>query len=210
MTAEDLLTSRDHVVIALDGPVAELPGRNTIAARLRVLVADGRLPRKVARTEDPFAVLAHAATIGPGTERAVYAQLCRLETELAAAARITPGVEEAFAKLATAGTRLTVVSALAVEAVRTILVMHGLDRHVQRIAGRAGPDLENLPPAAGLIIAALRECLVPVEHCLFVGSTDADLTAGRAAGVETVRYRGPGPWFDALDVARSTGERRAY
>ncbi|UJW31615.1 HAD hydrolase-like protein [Saccharothrix sp. AJ9571] len=210
MTAEDLLTGRDHVLVALDGPVAGLPGRNAIAARLRVLVADGRLPRKVERTEDPFAVLAHAATIGPGTERAVYAQLCRLETELAAAARIAPGVEEAFASLGTAGTRLTVVSDLAAEAVRTILVMHDLDTHVQRIAGRAGPDLENLPPAPGLITAAVREYLVPVEHCLFVASTDADLTAGLAAGVETVRYQGPGPWFDALDVARAADGRRAY
>jgi hypothetical protein len=54
------------------------------------------LPRTVARTDDPFVVLDHAATIGPATERAVHAQLCRIEFDVVAAA----------------GTQITVVASL--------------------------------------------------------------------------------------------------
>jgi phosphoglycolate phosphatase-like HAD superfamily hydrolase len=68
-----------------------------------------------------------------------------------------------------------------------------------------------LPPAPNLIIEAIRERAVPLESCLFVGSTDADITAARAAGVDTIRHRRTispaaeptapsNPWFDALST----------
>jgi phosphoglycolate phosphatase-like HAD superfamily hydrolase len=197
MRVEELLTGRDHVLVAFDGPVAELPSTRAIAGRLLVMVAEARPPRRVARSGDPFAVLAHAASIGPSTEQAVYLQLCRLEAELIFAARVTPGVEKAFAVMAAAGTRITVVSSLAVEAVRAFLVLRGLAGHVRCVAGRIGPDLARLPPAPGLITAAVAEQAVPAESCLFVGTEDRDRAAARAAGVEVLRYR---PLVDALAV----------
>jgi phosphoglycolate phosphatase-like HAD superfamily hydrolase len=219
MRVEGLLTERDHVLVALDGPVAELPAAGSTAGssadRLRVMVADGRLPRKVTRTDDPFVVLAYAATIGPATERAVYAQLCRIDYEVLAGARIAPGVHDAFATMAAAGTQITVVSSLATAAVRTFLVLQGLTEHVRHLVARTGPDRAVLPPAPNLITAATRERAIPVESCLFVGSTDIDLTAARAAGVDTVRHLTtahateppaallpppPNPWFDALSA----------
>jgi phosphoglycolate phosphatase-like HAD superfamily hydrolase len=179
------------------------------------MVADGRLPRKVARTDDPFVILAYAATIGPATERAVYAQLCRIEYEVVAAAQVAPGAYEAFARMAAAGTQVTVVSSLATAAVRSFLVIHGLMEHVRHLAGRTGPDPAVLPPAPNLITTAIRERATPVESCLFVGSTDADLAAARAAGVDTIRHRRPttspaieppppppNPWFEALTTTR--------
>jgi beta-phosphoglucomutase-like phosphatase (HAD superfamily) len=204
MRAEDLLLACDHVLVAFDGPVAELPVGDSTADRLRVMVADGRLPRKVARTRDPFVVLAHAATIGPATHRAVYAQLCRIEHELVAAAEPTAGVHDAMAALAAAGTEVTVVSGLAGAPVRTFLVMHGLDESVRHIAARQGPDRTVLPPAPDLITTAIHERAK--ESHLFVGSTDIDLTAARAAGVDTIRHRRtvpeppapPPPCFEAL------------
>jgi phosphoglycolate phosphatase-like HAD superfamily hydrolase len=64
-----------------------------------------------------------------------------------------------------------------------------------------------------LITAAIRERATPVESCLFVGSTDIDLSAARAAGVDTIRHRhlvvttsateppaASNPWFDALST----------
>lgn len=191
MRVEELLAGRDHVLVAFDGPVAELPPTESRADRLRVMVADGRLPRKVARTDDPFVVLAYAATVGPATEQAVYAQLCRIEYEVVATARVTPGVQEAFAMMAAAGTQVTVVSSLAAAAVRTFLVMHGLREHVRRLVARTGPDPAVLPPAPNLITAAIHERAIPVESCLFVGHTDTDLTAAHAAGVDTIRHRHP-------------------
>ncbi len=168
--------------------------------QLRVMVADGRL----ARTDDPFVVLAHAATIGPATERAVHAQLCRIEYEMAAVARPAPGVEDALAALAGAGTRVTVVSSVSTAAVRSFLVLHGLTRHVRHIAARGGPDRAVLPPAPNLISSAIRERAFPVESCVFVASSEIDLAAGDAAGVRAVRYRVSEPvrdsWFSALSV----------
>ena len=211
---EELLTERVHVLVAFDGPVTELPSAGSRTDRLRVMVADRRLPRKVARTDDPFVVLAYAATIGPATERAVHAQLCRIEHEVVAAARVTPGVREAFAAMAAAGTQITVVSSLAIAAVRTFLVLYGLVDHPLHLAGRTGPDRAVLPPAPNLITAAIHERATPAESCLFVGSMDADLTAARAAGIDTIRHRRiatspaaepaapppPNPWFDALST----------
>ncbi|WP_433271398.1 HAD family hydrolase [Actinosynnema sp. CS-041913] len=212
MRAEELLVERDHVLVAFDGPIAELPPTRSSADRLRVLVAEGRLPRRVARTDDPFVVLAHAATIGPATGQAVYAQLCRIEHGVVAAARVAPGVHEALAVTAAAGARVTVVSSLDIAAVQAFLVLHGLVERVHHLVGRTGPDRAALPPAPDLITLAIHTRAIPVESCLFVGGTDRDLTAARAAGVETIRHRPvsvppapgsaapPNPWFAALSA----------
>jgi phosphoglycolate phosphatase-like HAD superfamily hydrolase len=202
MRVEELVTERDHVLVAFDGPVAGLPPRGPMTDRLRIMVAGGRLPRKVARTADPMVVLAYAATIGPATGHAVHTQLRRIEYELVAGARITPGVREACATMAAAGTQLTVISGLAADVTRTFLVLHGLQEHVRYVVGRAGPDPTGLPPAPDLITSAIHERAIPLRSCLFVGTTDADLAAARAAGVDTIRH-GPTAaasqrWFDAL------------
>lgn len=144
MRAEDLLMRCDHALVAFDGPIAELPPVDT--GRLRVMVAGARPPRKVARSDDPFVILAFAATIGPATEQAVYAQLRRIEYEMVATARVAPGAREALAAMAAAGTQVTVVSGLVVAAVRSFLVMHGLSAHVRHLACRTGPDRAVLPP----------------------------------------------------------------
>lgn len=213
MYTKELLTGRDHLLVALDGPIAGLPSMESTAGRLRVMVADGRLPRKVARTSDPFVVLAYAAAIGPATEQAVHAQLCRIEHELLAAASVTPGVHDALAAVTAAGTQITVITSLATTAVRTFLAIHGLDDHVRHLAGRTGPDRTRLPPAPNLIVEAIRERAVAIESCLFVGSTEIDLAAARAAGVDFMRHRSvppthepppaplpPNPWWEALST----------
>jgi phosphoglycolate phosphatase-like HAD superfamily hydrolase len=180
MRAEDLLAGCDEVFVAFDGPVAALPPV-PVADRLRLLVAEAPLPRRVARTGDPFAVLAHAATIGPATERAVYALLCRVEFELVGQARLAEGVAGAFAAMSAAGTRLCVVSGFCAEAVRSFLVVHGLDAHVRHLVARGGPGDD--------VAAALRTRAGTGSSCVFVGGTRADLAAARAAGLTAVRYR---------------------
>lgn len=210
MRAEELLAERDHVLVALDGPVAGVLPTQSVAERLRALLAEDRLPREVARTGDPFVVLAHAASIGPATQRAVYAQWRRIEHEVLALAPIAPGVGDAFAALVAGGVQITVVGALDVVAVRSFLVLHGLDAHVRRLVGRVGPDRAALPPAPDLVESAVHVGAVPVRSCVFVGSTEADLAAARAAGVDTIRHRRvtaapapepvapPNAWFAAL------------
>jgi phosphoglycolate phosphatase-like HAD superfamily hydrolase len=162
-----------------------------------VLVADATLPRKVARTRDPFVVIEYAAGIGPATGQAVYARLRRIERERVAAARVTPGVLDAMAIMTGAGTHVTVISSLDAEAARMFLVLHGLDKHVRRLVGRTRAAREILPPAPDLVATVLRERAV--GSAVFVGSTADDLAAGRAAGLDTYRYR-PAEgrsWFEA-------------
>jgi beta-phosphoglucomutase-like phosphatase (HAD superfamily) len=208
MGLKELVIGRDHVLIAFDGPVAELADVGSVADRLRVMVADGPLPAEVARTDDPMVVLAYAATIGPATERALHAQLRRIEYERVADARTAPGLHDACAAMAAVGAQITAVSSLAADVARTFLVMHGLQEHVRHVIGPTGADRSGLPPAPDLVATAIRERAVPVESCLFVGGTDVDLAAARAAGVETIRHRRGGQpaepaaaadaWFDAL------------
>src|ERR1043165_23098 len=134
----DQLADRDHVLVAFDGPIAVLPPPEpTSAGRLRVLVADGGLPPEVVRTEDPFAVIDYAATIGPATERAVHDHLCRIEPVWVAAASGAPGVREAFEAMAAVGTKITVVSGVSAVAVRSFLALHGLAEHVRHLAARS-------------------------------------------------------------------------
>lgn len=97
------------------------------------MLGEAKLPRKVARTDDPEVVLAHAATIGPATERAVRTQLGRLEAELVAA-----------------GTRSTVVGALLPDRIRAFLVMHGLDEHVRQGRGHPVRHAGNLVRGSGV------------------------------------------------------------
>ncbi|MET1073643.1 MAG: HAD hydrolase-like protein [Umezawaea sp.] len=206
MLAEELLADRDHVLVAFDGPVAEGLSTDSVAERLRTMLAEDRLPRKVLRTKDPFVVLAFAASIGPATQRAVYAQWRRIEYEVVLAARVVPGVHDAFAALAAGGARITVVASSDAEVVRGFLVVHGLDAHVDRVAGRSGPDPAVLPPAPDLVTSAVHAGAIPAASCVFVGSASADLTAARAAGVDRIRHRRPttpepATWFDALSTA---------
>lgn len=198
MRAEQLLTGADHVLVAFDGPIAALPEAGGVADRLRVLVSGGRLPWKVARARDPFVVLEYAAGIGPATGQAVYAQLRRIERELVGGATVAPGVVDAVATMTAAGTHVTVVSGMDAAAVRSFLVIHGLDEHIRHFVGRTGPDRTHLPPAPDLVATVLRERAV--ESAVFVGSTAQDLAAGRKAGLDTYRYRPAdgGTWFDAI------------
>jgi len=49
MRVESLLTERDHVLVAFDGPVAELPSTGSRIDRLRVMIAEGRLLKDIFR-----------------------------------------------------------------------------------------------------------------------------------------------------------------
>ena len=206
MRVDGVLAERDHVIVGLDGPVAEGLAVGSVAGRLRVLLSEDRLPWKVRRTEDPLVVVAHAGVIGPATERAVRAQWRRLDHEVVAAAEVAVGVREAFAALAAYGARITVVGALDVAAMRIFLNLNGLDEHVGRLVGRAEGDRALLPPAPDLITAAVHAGALPVGSCVFVGGSDHDLAAARAAGVDTIRHRRADPdpvtptnaWLDLL------------
>ena len=202
MLAEELLAECDHVLLAFDGPVARLPSV-AAAERLRGLIADEPLPPDVAGTGDPFAVIAHATTIGPATGQVLYEHLCRIDFELVGGAQVTEGVHAALAILGATGTRVTVISGMHAEAVNSFLVMHGLSAHVKRLSARTSPNPAVLPPAPDLITAALGG-----DSCVFIGTHRRDLAAAAAAGVSVLRHEttvatttadpNRNPWFAAL------------
>nr|WP_052479219.1 HAD hydrolase-like protein [Kibdelosporangium sp. MJ126-NF4]CEL23022.1 Haloacid dehalogenase-like hydrolase [Kibdelosporangium sp. MJ126-NF4]CTQ90161.1 Haloacid dehalogenase-like hydrolase [Kibdelosporangium sp. MJ126-NF4] len=195
------LAEYDHVLVAFDGPVAQLQPSALVAERLRVMVAEGRLPRTVATTDDPSVILDYAATIGPATERAVHTQLCWIEHEATLVAAPAPGVEEAFAAIVGLGARITVVSGLSSGAVRSFLLLHDLAPHVRYLAARNGSaDRAAVPPAPDLITAVIHQSAVPIEWAVFVGSAKADLAAARAAGVTTLSVVEHPVYWDAEDV----------
>jgi phosphoglycolate phosphatase-like HAD superfamily hydrolase len=91
--------------------------------------------------------------------------------------------------------------------VRSFTVLNGLGECVWRVAGRGGPDCSVLPPAPDLLTELMRGRAA--DSTVFVGATATDLTAGRAAGLTTYRYRRPAdqepaprPWFEALSATR--------
>jgi phosphoglycolate phosphatase-like HAD superfamily hydrolase len=199
--AEELLAECDHVLLAFDGPVVQLPVVPA-ADRLRSLLT-GPLPPDVAATGDPFVVLAHAATLGPDAAQTMYEHLCRVDFELVGGGQATEGVHAALAVLAATGTRVTVVSGLHAEAVRSFLVARGLAVHVSLLSARTGPDPSVLPPAPDLITAALGG-----DTCVYIGTHQRDLAAAAAAGVSVLRHEtaavtatadpNRNPWFAAL------------
>lgn len=197
MDVQQLLLARDLVLIAFDGPVAELPATDS-ADSLRTMVADTRMPRKVARTRDPLVVLDYAATVGPATAVAVHRQLRRIERGAVVTARPAPGVVEAMKAMVATGTKIALVSAMVIDAVRSFVVMHGLDEYVWRVAGRGGADCSVLPPAPDLLLEVTRGRAA--EDCGFVGATGVDLAAGRAARISTYRYRRPAEHAGEPDV----------
>jgi phosphoglycolate phosphatase len=67
-------------------------------------------------------------------------------------------------------------------AVRRALAVHGLDGHVGSVVGR--DSVETRKPDPGPLLAALETLGVPPERALFVGDSERDAAAARAAGVD--------------------------
>jgi phosphoglycolate phosphatase len=67
-------------------------------------------------------------------------------------------------------------------AVRRALAEHGLDAHVESVVGR--DSVSTRKPDPGPLLAALDSIGVPPERALFVGDSESDAVAARAAGID--------------------------
>lgn len=67
-------------------------------------------------------------------------------------------------------------------AVRRALAEHGLDAHVESVVGR--DSVPTRKPDPGPLLAALDSLGVPPERALFVGDSESDAAAARAAGTD--------------------------
>lgn len=104
--------------------------------------------------------------------------------------RPMPGAREALESLKRAGKGIAVASNSPMEMVDRLLELASLRSHVD---WAAGVDLvPNGKPEPDLIEHVLRESGVPREDACFVGDSDYDARAARAADVYFIGYRRPG------------------
>ncbi|WP_103504672.1 MULTISPECIES: HAD family hydrolase [Streptomyces] len=174
------------VIFDFDGPLCSLFAIRTaasVAARLRALAAEHRLPAP--ETDDPHAVLRAVAAARPGTagSRLVEQALTREEVRAAATARPTPGAAALVHALDERGRRLAVASNNSAHAVAAYLDTRRLsDRFGGHVHGRAG-DTALLKPHPDCLHRALCSTGTAPERALMIGDTPTDLAAARAAGV---------------------------
>ena len=148
----DTIVSRTrHLLLDFDGPVcsifAGLPAA-TIAGRLRKLLGDhARLPGQIARTEDPFAVFAYAATISEDLAARVEAEMTSQELTAVPTATPTPYVHEVVTACQNTGRSVAVVSNNSARTVHAYLTRHGLDDRIGLVVARTSPTPGSSSPA---------------------------------------------------------------
>lgn len=101
---------------------------------------------------------------------------------------LNPGASGVVPRLAEAGVRLGVVTNKPESETRDILAHFGLlDRMEVVIGGDAGPARK---PAPDLLLLACRRLALEPSDTLFVGDSENDVEAARAAGMRVVALRG--------------------
>lgn len=164
---------------------------------------------------DLLEMVARAAAAAPDPEemrRAAEAALVAIEVAAGPGSREMPGAIELLEALQADGIRVGIVTRNCRQVVTEILARiplpHGVLLTRDEVV-RVKPDPEHLLRAA----AALG---VPPERCVIVGDHVMDVRAGRAAGMGTVGFLGPGRPPDAFDgesadlVVRHLRELKAW
>jgi phosphoglycolate phosphatase-like HAD superfamily hydrolase len=195
-----LLDAADHVLVAFDGPlcaVFDQTAAGATAERLRVLLG-ADLPKKVARTGDPFDVLRYAISCGESTAHVVERQLSRLELEAVSRGEPADGALDAVHALHDTGHTVTAIGNTSTEAVRGFLGLHGLPNEVRRISARGSARTTKLLPDPFLLAEAVESLGTVPQRCLFIGASAADAEAGQAAGIPML---GCGPGFPGKRAA---------
>ncbi len=108
--------------------------------------------------------------------------------------RVYAGVEEALASL---GGRKSTATTKGTPTTRAILEQFRLLRYFDHVQGTDGFPSK---PAPDVVLKSLEALGTPLEDCLLVGDSAADMEAGRRAGVRTCAFRHG--YGDALELAR--------
>jgi beta-phosphoglucomutase-like phosphatase (HAD superfamily) len=189
----DTIVSRTrHLLLDFDGPVcsifAGLPAA-TIASRLRKILGDhAQLPGQIARTEDPFAVFAYAATISEDLAARVEAEMTGQELTAVPTATPTPYVHEVVTACQNTGRSIAVVSNNSARTVHAYLTRHGLDDRIGLVIARTSPDPRLLKPSPYLITQAMDALDAEPGQCALVGDSVTDIQAAHLASVHSIGY----------------------
>jgi phosphoglycolate phosphatase len=189
-----ILANTDALLLDFDGPVcsvfANFPAP-VVAEHLREILAEGGhsdVPLDIARTNDPFDIFKYAAHLGADEATYIEAALRAYEAEAVTTAEPTAGAHQLFPRWTASGRKLAIVSNNSAAAVETYLYQHGLMDHVTAVVGRSSSDPALLKPDAHLVMTALDLVATPANRCTFVGDSESDMVAARAAGTVAVGY----------------------
>jgi phosphoglycolate phosphatase-like HAD superfamily hydrolase len=152
-TLRHILTRITALLLDFDGPVcsvfAGLPAA-TVVNQLCGVLADGGhtdLPVQLTKSDDPFEVLAYAASLGETEAHYVNAAFTAHELEAIATAEPTPGAHDLIRAWTATGRPLAIVSNNSAIAIRAYLDLHGLSSHVAHVSARTSPDPAQTSPA---------------------------------------------------------------
>ncbi len=184
-----------HLLLDFDGPICSLYAGVTAPAvadelRRRLLTAGMDLPEGAFATADPLDVFRAAATLGPDAARRAHAELTNLETAAVPTATPTPGAAGLITAADQTGRTVTMVSNNSVAAILAYLGTHDVPAHIRTIYGRDDADPTHLKPHPYRVhraIAGLPHGTSP-RHCVLVGDSSSDVTAGHHAQVLVIGY----------------------
>lgn len=189
-----ILVTTDALLLDFDGPIcaifANLPAHH-VAEQLRAVLTEGgttHLPAVIEKTEDPFDVLAFAATLGADEARYVEAALRAHEADAATTAPATPGAHDLMSTWHSTGRPLAIVSNNSQAAVNTYLHRHGLAELVHTVSARTEADPALLKPNPHLLTQAGDKLAVPLSRCTLVGDSLTDIQSANAAGSRAIGY----------------------
>src|SRR5699024_6403223 len=197
------LHTAEHVLMDFDGPICAVFAQVTdaeVANALRTsLAAHGHpVPRKLATTTDPFAILADVANAAADMTRLIEAELSHWERHAVIHAERTPGIAEVMRRIHESGRSVTVVSNNAASAVRTYINTAGLTQYVTGISAREPGDVGRLKPDPYLLNQAMAMQQTPPERCIMIGDSATDIDAATATSMPAIGYADTSDKVDAL------------
>lgn len=123
--------------------------------------------------------------LAPGCDDAVLCQTHRaFQTQNLHLARPYPDAVVVLRTLRDAGLRLAAITTRSRHTSTDTLILAGLAEYLDVVL--SFEDVTNIKPHPEPLLLALDRLDVPPDAALMVGDTDADILAGRAAGVRTV------------------------
>ncbi|MBP2340170.1 HAD superfamily hydrolase (TIGR01549 family) [Saccharothrix coeruleofusca] len=187
-----LFADADTLLLDFDGPIcsvfAHLPAHHIAQQLKNVLIDDGRveLPPEIAKTDDPFDVLRHAATLGRREAEFVESTLRAHEVEAATTAIPTAGTKQLMEEWHRAGRKIGIVSNNSTQAISVFTAFHGY-AHIH-VSARTFSDPTLLKPSPHLVVNALEVLEASPATTLLIGDSTTDQEAARAAGVGFIGY----------------------
>lgn len=210
-TLRGILARTTALLLDFDGPIcnvfAGLPA-TAVVQQLCVVLRDGGhtdLPTELTKSDDPFEVLAYAASIGEDEARYVNAAFTAHELEAIATAEPTPDAHDLIRTWTVKGRPLAIVSNNSSLAINAYLDLHNLRTYVAYVSARSSPDPTLLKPNPHLLTQALNVLNIPPTTATFLGDSTTDVQAAHAAGTMSIGYTNkPGKRADLVTAGAGT------